>query len=76
MNLIALKDLRLKIDKYAKLVNKSGESYLVTRKGKPLFRLAPIEDDKRWETLIDFTEVDPKGIPIDKVIAALEKQTR
>jgi len=76
MNLIGLKDLRLKVDKYAKLVNKTGQSYLVTRKGKPLFRLAPIEEDERWETVIDFTKIDPRGVPLEKVKAALEKLTK
>ena len=75
MNLIGLKDLRQNIDKYTKLINKKGESFLVIRKGKPIFRLSPVEEEQ-WEMMIDFTEFDPKGVPIEKVIAALAENTK
>ena len=71
-NLVSLKDLRLKLTNYTKRVEEKGDSFLVLRKSKPVFKIIPVEDAS-WETIIDFTEIDPTGVPAKKVVEALKK---
>lgn len=69
-NLIGLKDLRLNMDKYATEV-KAGKSFIVLKQSKPLFRLTPIDEDNRWEEVINFTKIKKGGVNIDELLAAL-----
>ena len=69
-NMIALKDLRLNMDKYANEV-KTGKSFIVLKQSKPLFRLTPIDEDNRWEEVINFTKIRKGGVNIDELLAAL-----
>ena len=71
-NLISLKDLRIKLTSYTKRVEEKGDSFLVLRKSKPVFKIVPVEDES-WETVIDFTQIDPKGVPARKVAETLRK---
>lgn len=73
-SIVGLKELRENMEVYIKRVNK-GESVTVFRKNVPLFRLAPIDEDHdgQWETIIDFTEVDKRGVPVEEVLASLKK---
>ena len=66
--IIGLKELRENMEKYAKRVNK-GESLLVVRRSKPLFRVSPVEEE--WETVADFTKVRKGGIPIKDLLSRL-----
>lgn len=68
-NIIALKDLRLNMDKYASKV-KTGESFVVLKKNKPLFKIIPVEDEN-WEELINFTKLKKGGVDINELLAAL-----
>ncbi|MBU3925475.1 hypothetical protein KKB43_00535 [Patescibacteria group bacterium] len=69
-NLIALKDLRLNMEKYATLV-KSGKSFIVLKQSKPLFRIIPIDEDNNWEEVVNFTKIKKGGVDIDALLAAL-----
>lgn len=73
--IIGLKELRENTEPYIKDIEK-GRSFIVVRKSKPVFKLSPVDewgDDGLWETVIDFTKIDRKGVKIDKVIKALEE---
>lgn len=69
-SLVGLKELRLNLEKYIARVEK-GESMTVIRRSKPVFRIAPVDDKDAWERVIDFTEIDPRGVPAEKVLEAL-----
>lgn len=69
-SLIALKDLRLNMDKYASEV-KAGKSFIVLKQSKPLFRISPIDEDSRWEEAINFTKIKKGGVNIDELLKAL-----
>ena len=71
-NLVSLKDIRLKLTEYTKRVEENGESFLVLRKSKPVFKIVPVETDS-WETIVNFTEIDPQGVPVNKVKQALSE---
>lgn len=68
--LIALKDLRLNMEKYATLV-KAGESFVVLKQSKPIFRISPIDEDSNWEEVVNFTKIKKGGVDIDALLAAL-----
>ncbi len=69
-SLIALKDLRLNMDKYASEV-KAGKSFIVLKQSKPLFKISPIDEDSSWEEVVNFTKIKKGGVDIDELLKAL-----
>lgn len=69
-DIIHLKELRLNLAKYAKKVAKDHASFVVYKKSKPLFKIVPLEEEA-WETVVDFTQVHERGVPLQKVLKAL-----
>lgn len=67
-NIVNLKELRENMTKYAKRVEK-GDSYIVMKRSKPLFRISPIDDEEGWETVIDFTKYRKGGISADELLS-------
>lgn len=67
--LIGLKEFRENVSSYTKKVN-SGQSFIVLRKSKPLFKIVPVEEES-WETVIDFTKVNKGGVPVEDIVAAM-----
>lgn len=71
--IIALNDLRQKMPYYAEKVQK-GQSFLVMKKSRPLFKISPVEDsmeDNKWEEIIDFTKIKKGGVDIDEILKRL-----
>ena len=67
--IIGLKDLRENMDSYISQINK-GKSFVVVRKSKPVFRLAPLDawgDEGVWEKVVDFTKIKKSGLPLNNV---------
>ena len=61
-NIIGLKELREHTERYITAIEK-GASFTVVRRSRPVFTIAPVSDDEgAWETVIDFTAIDPEGI--------------
>ena len=55
-NIVGLKELRENMDSYISGVEK-GRSFIVVRRSRPIFRLAPIDvwgDEGVWEKVVDF----------------------
>lgn len=74
--IIGLKELRENMEKYAAQVQK-GRSITVVKRSKPLFKLVPIDDDDAgWESIIDFNEIRPGGVPAKEVLTVLDKLIR
>lgn len=66
--IIGLKELREKTENYISQVKK-GKSFIVVRKSKPVFKLAPItEEDEKWETVVDFTKIKKGGVDIEDIL--------
>ncbi len=71
--ILGLKELRENMQKYASRVEK-GESFIVVKKSKPLFKISSIdEDDGLWETVVDFTKINKNGVPAKEVLKALRQ---
>lgn len=64
---VGLKELRQNIDKYAKDVQK-GQEYIVMKRSTPIFKLSSPENEDSWETVIDFTNFNKKGVPLEDVL--------
>ena len=68
-NIINLKNLREHMQEYAKKVQK-GDSFIVFKKSKPLFKITPINDGN-WEEVIDFTKINKQGVNIKDLLKRL-----
>ncbi len=68
---IGFRELRLKADDVIAGV-KDGNSYIVKRNSRPLFRIVPLEEEV-WDTVIDFTEIDANGVDVDTVLTAMDE---
>lgn len=75
-NIIGLKELRLNVEKYIKMLQK-GHSFVVVRKSEPVFKLEPMDkwgDEGIWENVVDFTSCLPEsGIPVNQLLKKLKK---
>jgi antitoxin (DNA-binding transcriptional repressor) of toxin-antitoxin stability system len=71
--IIGLKELRENTEKYISDITK-GKSFTVVRRSRPIFNITPANewgDDGVWETVIDFTEFNKKGIPAKDLLKRL-----
>ncbi len=69
-NTIGLKELRLNFSSYIAHIEK-GESFVVFKNSKPVFKIVPIDDNEQWETVVDFTKINQGGVPIDEILTRL-----
>lgn len=67
---VSLRELREQFPKYIEAISR-GQSFTVLRRSKPIFQLNPIHDGQGWQTIVDFTEIDQKGVDADTILAAL-----
>lgn len=68
-NIINLKKLREHMQEYARKVQK-GDSFIVFKKSKPLFKISPV-DDGYWEEVIDFTKIKKQGVDVKDLLERL-----
>ncbi len=65
---VGLKELRQNAERYIKRVRR-GESFIVTRRARPLFKISPPEE--KWEMVADFTKIRKGGVSLDSLIKRL-----
>ncbi|MDE2001092.1 MAG: type II toxin-antitoxin system prevent-host-death family antitoxin [Patescibacteria group bacterium] len=70
--IIGLKELRERMGHYTTEVEK-GKSFLIVRKSRPVFRIAPVEEESAWEPVVDFTKVKNGGVSARDILKALRK---
>ena len=68
-NVIGLKKLRENMTEYVKKVA-NGQSFIVFKQSKPLFKISPIENGE-WEEVIDFTKISKGGVNIKEILSRL-----
>ena len=68
-NIINLKELRENMQRYAQKVQ-SGDSFIVFKRSKPLFRITPIETGV-WEEVVDFTKIKTGGVDLEDLLRRL-----
>lgn len=72
-SIIGLKELRENMDNYISQVGR-GKSFIVVRKSKPVFKLAPFDmwgDEGMWEKVIDFTKIKKGGVLLSDVLSKI-----
>ncbi|MDO8601365.1 MAG: type II toxin-antitoxin system Phd/YefM family antitoxin [bacterium] len=67
-NIVGLKELRQNFDKYATIV-KGGKTLIVIKRSRPVFRLAPLEEE--WEEVVNFTKIRKGGVSIKEILSRL-----
>ena len=73
--IVGLKDLRENTEEYINRV-KRGQEFTIVRRSEPVFKITPVDvwgDEGAWETIADFSELNPKGIPARNVLRSLRK---
>ncbi|MFH1255233.1 MAG: hypothetical protein V1667_02070 [bacterium] len=68
-NTVGLKTLRENMIDYAKRIA-NGESFIVFKQSKPLFRISPLQEEQ-WEEIIDFTKIKKGGVDIKEILSRL-----
>jgi antitoxin (DNA-binding transcriptional repressor) of toxin-antitoxin stability system len=68
-NTIGLKNLRENMTEYLRRVA-GGESFIVFKQSKPLFKISPLADES-WEEVVDFTKIKKGGVNIKEVLSRL-----
>lgn len=66
--IVGLKELRHNMEKYIRTA-KRGNSLIVVRRSRPLFRITPLEEE--WEEVIDFTKIKRGGIRAKELLSRL-----
>ncbi len=72
---IGLKELREHLGTYERLV-KSGKSFVVMKRLKPIFKITPVDDESSWETVVDFTRIRKNGIDARTLLAHMKRNPR
>lgn len=70
--IIGLKELRENVERYAKKVQR-GNSFIVFRRSKPLFKIVSPQSETQWETVADFTKIEKEGISAKQVLKQLRE---
>ena len=68
--IIGLKDLRQNMAGYAQKIKK-GQSFVVVKQSKPLFKIAPVYGEEEWEEVVDFTKIRKGGVRIKDILSRL-----
>ncbi len=69
-NIIGLKALRENVDKFIEAAQR-GQAFIVMRKSKPIFRLMPVQEDEKWEEVIDFSKIRKGGVNINEILSRI-----
>lgn len=70
--IIGLKELRQNTENYIKAIEKKGDTFVVVRRSRPVFKIAPInEEDENWETVVDFTKIRKGGVDLNDLLSRL-----
>jgi len=58
------------MDTYIAEVEK-GESFIVIRKSKPVFKISSPQEEDSWETVVDFSKIKKGGVSLKEVLSRL-----
>ena len=68
--IIGLKEFRQNVAAYGEKV-RAGKSFIVVRRSRPLFKIAPLSEDGEWEEVVDFTKIKKGGVDIKQLLSRL-----
>ena len=74
--IIGIKELRQDMEHYAREV-KRGRSFIVVKHSRPVFSIVSVlqtlEDEKQWQTVLNFHEIRKGGVSFDDLGTALKE---
>ncbi len=65
---VSLRELREKTADLLQEIDK-GQSYTVFKRSQPIFKISPLNEDERWEEVVDFTKIKKGGVDIDDILS-------
>lgn len=68
--IVGVKELRQNLDNYISQVQK-GKIFTVIKRSKPVFKIAPVDDEEMWEEVVDFTKIKKGGARIEEILSRL-----
>lgn len=68
--IVGLKEFRNNVEAYTLKV-KRGDSFIVVKRSKPIFKIAPVTEGEEWEEVIDFTKIKRGGVKIEELLFRL-----
>lgn len=72
-SIVGLKELRENLEDYIVKI-KRGNSFLVVRRSKPVFKISPPADEEGfWESVVDFTKIKKDGVSAKVILRELRK---
>lgn len=72
-SIVGLKELRENLEDYIVKI-KRGNSFLVVRRSKPVFKISPpVDDEGFWESVVDFTKIKKDGVSAKVILRELRK---
>lgn len=69
-SIVSLKELREHFPAFIEQVAQ-GRSFTVVKRSKPIFQINPVSDEGEWQTIADFTQVNPEGVPAGDILKNL-----
>ena len=64
--IVGLKELREDMGRVIQAVKERGETFVVVRRSKPVFRIAPPEEAEQWETVVNFSRMKKGGVSLQR----------
>jgi prevent-host-death family protein len=68
--IVGLKQLRNDLPELIENVAR-GQSFIVIKHSRPVFKITPVDETKVWESVIDFTQIQKGGVEIDELLSRL-----
>jgi len=65
--IIGLKEFRENTAVYEKRV-KGGESFILVKRSRPVFKISAPEEDEHWEEVANFTKIKKGGVKIKDIL--------
>lgn len=69
-NIVGVKELRTNLDRYINQVRK-GATLTIVKRSKAVFKIVPLEEEEKWETIADFTTFKKGGVSISDLLSRL-----
>ena len=69
--IVGLKELRENVNDYIRAIKKGGDSFIVLRRSKPVFKISLLNEDDEWETVINFTKIKKGGVSLKELLRRL-----
>ncbi|OGH83154.1 MAG: hypothetical protein A2469_01980 [Candidatus Magasanikbacteria bacterium RIFOXYC2_FULL_40_16] len=68
--IVGVKELRQNLDSYISQIQK-GNSFIIVKRSRPVFKISPINKEEIWEEVVDFTKIKKGGVKIEEILSRI-----